>query len=73
MIWMGCLFNRINLAIGFFTASLNFTKKLKEIKWLPLYGVIATGGMMMVLLWTIFESSSIVEKKIIEAKRKYFR
>lgn len=73
MIWMGFLFNRINLAIGFFKAALPFTKKLKEIRWLPLYGVTMMGAFMMFFIWTIFESSSVVNKAIIEAQSKSLR
>ena len=69
MIWMGWLFNRINLAIGLFKAALKFTKRLKDIRWLPLYSVGFMGILMIVFLWIIIQSSSVVNKTFIDASK----
>jgi hypothetical protein len=70
MIWMGFLFNRVNLSIGIFRSGLPVTKRLQEIKFLPLFSVIVMVILVVIFMFTIMFSFSVVEKKYIDALSK---
>lgn len=72
MIWMGMIFNKVNLCIGIFRSALTITKRLDQLKFLPIYSVVIMMILVMVFILNIMFSFSVVEKTFIDAQRNRF-